>query len=1001
MDIFQMFFEQSLDLCCTADQNLYLQQLNPAWQSTLGWTCAELRAEPLTEFVHPEDREGTLSTASQLQTLGVTTVNFVIRFRHKQGHWIPLSWTASFKDATYFAAARDISARQERQRESAEAISRLQSILESADYSIIETNPDGIIRVFNAAAERMLGYSAAEVIDRVSPGILHDLDEVVEHSRAISAELGETIPPGFETFVAKARRGLTEERQWTYLRKDGSRFPVMLSVTARRDVDGSIVGFLGIARDISEHQRTENLLKESELLLSTVFSSMAVGMVIQDQSGAIREVNPAAESILGLARAQLLGRESVDPRWQATHPDGTPFPGSEHPAMVVLRTGQPQNDVHMRIRSGEENFAMISINARLIPNPQEGKAQLVVSTFRDITPQVQAESELRDSETRSRAIIDSAVEAFITIDGRGRVERVNPAVEKLFGYSPCELIGNNVSMLMPEPVRAEHDSYLQNYHETGIRKVIGIGREVVALRKDGSSFPAELSVSEMLLGGQRYYSGVIRDISDRKRIERLQSEFISTVSHELRTPLTSIRGSLGLLSGGMLGELPEEAREYVDIALNNSDRLVRLINDILDIEKIQSGSMELRSFTTELALALRMSVQANAGFASSHEVSLKIREPLPAGEVLVDPDRLAQVFANLISNAVKFSPSRGLVEVGAEREGRWFRVTVSDQGPGISPEFEGRIFTRFAQADASSTRQKGGTGLGLSISKALVEKMGGRIGFTSGQTGGTVFFFELPYLHPIREIPEVPEGAVVLVCEDDLDVARLLETILTSAGYVVHQAPTLERARRLLREHQYDAVTLDLILADGDSAVLISEIRANPVTRNLPVIIVSGSQSQLGKAAVLVSDVIRKPFAEDRLLAAVQSALAGKQLSTPSVLHVEDDHDICRIVRKTLPSHWQVVAAPTVREARQALEQQAFDIVLLDLSLSDGEGDELLGSVGQAQVIIFSAQDTSAELSQRVSAALVKAHSTPLDVRETILALLSTSRAAKGRGRPV
>jgi PAS domain S-box-containing protein len=991
VNIFQRFFEQSQDFCCTVSDQLYLKELNPIWENALGWTPEELRAAPFTQFVHPDDVEKILATASQLQTPGVSTVDFVVRFRHKLGHWVLLNWTASFQEGTYFASARDVSQLQETQRRSQEALSRLQSILDSSDYSIIETTPDGVIRLFNSAAERMLGYTAEEVVNQLTPAILHDPEEVFRHSLAVSAQLGESIEPGFETFVARARRGLLEEHEWTYLCKDGSRIPVSLSITARRDGQGEITGFLGIAKDISARKYAEERLQESERLLNTVFSSMPVGMVIQDHTGAICEVNPAAESILGLPRPQLLGIESTDPRWHSTHPDGSPFPGSEHPAMVSLRTGEPQTDVEMWIRGREDQLTMISINSRLIPSPQRTQSKMAVSTFRDITAQVRAENELRDSETRSRTIIDTAVDAFITIDDMGRIERVNPAVQKLFGYSPEELLGENVRILMPSPTREEHDSYLKNYRETRIAKVIGIGREVVALRKDGTCFPAELAVSEMFLGGKPYFSGVIRDISDRKRVERLQSEFISTVSHELRTPLTSIRGSLGLLSGGMLGELPEEAAEYVDIALNNSDRLVRLINDILDIEKIQSGVVELRSSTTELGPAVQAAAQANAGFASSHQVVLQVCESIPAGEVLVDPDRLSQVFANLISNAVKFSPPQGLVKLSVEKKGRWFRVSVSDQGPGIPKEFESRIFTRFAQADASNTRQKGGTGLGLSITKALVEKMGGRIGFYAGESGGSVFFFDLPYLHPVAESCAAREAARVLVCEDDPDIARLLESILTSAGYLVHLAPTLERARRLLREHHYDAVTLDLILADGDSAVLISEIRGQTATRNLPIIVVSGSQSQLSQAA-LVTDIIRKPFAEESLLAAVSSALHGKQLSNPSVLHVEDDPDICRIVRKTLPPLWDIVTAHSLRQAEQALEQRSFDIVLLDLSLPDGQGDELLGSVGQAQVIIFSAQDTSAQLSQRVSAALVKAHSSPTDVREVILSLLGSSR---------
>ena len=232
--------------------------------------------------------------------------------------------------------------------------------------------------------------------------------------------------------------------------------------------------------------------------------------------------------------------------------------------------------------------------------------------------------------------------------------------------------------------------------------------------------------------------------NELKRIDQMKSEFVSTVSHELRTPLTSIRGSLGLIAGGVAGPLPEAAKKLVDIARSNCDRLIRLINDLLDAEKIQAGSLRLELEVSTLKPLLMQAIAANEGFASEHGVRLSLQAADETLRVNVDRDRLAQIVTNLLSNAMKFSPKGATVEVLVlRREGR-VRVEIRDQGPGISEEFRGRIFQKFSQADSSDTRLKGGTGLGLNISRALVEALGGTIGFASELGKGSVFFFELP-----------------------------------------------------------------------------------------------------------------------------------------------------------------------------------------------------------------------------------------------------------------
>jgi signal transduction histidine kinase len=240
--------------------------------------------------------------------------------------------------------------------------------------------------------------------------------------------------------------------------------------------------------------------------------------------------------------------------------------------------------------------------------------------------------------------------------------------------------------------------------------------------------------------------GLARDISDAKRADRLKREFVSVVSHELRTPLTSIRGSIGLVAAGTAGELPAKAKQLLDIAYRNTDRLAALINDILDIEKIEAGKTLLELRPTLLAPVLEQAIEANVGYAANYEVRLHLHQPAPHALVQVDAHRLLQVLANLLSNAAKFSPRGAVVDVTATVIEHRVRVCVRDDGPGIPLEFRSHIFQKFSQADGSDTRNQSGTGLGLAISKALIERMHGTIGFESEPGCGALFFFELPLI---------------------------------------------------------------------------------------------------------------------------------------------------------------------------------------------------------------------------------------------------------------
>jgi PAS domain S-box-containing protein len=365
---------------------------------------------------------------------------------------------------------------------------------------------------------------------------------------------------------------------------------------------------------------------------------------------------------------------------------------------------------------------------------------------------------LRDAHARTAAVVGSSTNPIITIDEKGCILHANNATCELFGYSISELEGRNVSMLMPLPDREAHDRDLQNYLEAGDAKTIGKGHEVIALRNDGTTFPINLGVAEVPFGAGRNFVATVTDLTEQKRLERLKLEemeaalkleklkgdLVATVSHELRTPLTSIKGSLALLTSERLGALPEKAKSMMGIAYSNSERLARLINDILDIDKINAGQMSFAIQPIEVLPLLREAARANSGYADQFGVRIKVM-PVPMGTaIMADPDRIAQALTNLISNAVKYSPKDSAVVLSARRMNGTVRICVTDKGPGIPEKFHSQVFARFAQADSAEARRKGGTGLGLSISKAIAEAHGGSIGFKSIEGRGATFFIDIP-----------------------------------------------------------------------------------------------------------------------------------------------------------------------------------------------------------------------------------------------------------------
>jgi PAS domain S-box-containing protein len=357
---------------------------------------------------------------------------------------------------------------------------------------------------------------------------------------------------------------------------------------------------------------------------------------------------------------------------------------------------------------------------------------------------IETRQKLLEAQRRAGTILEAAPDCVITMDHRGLIVDVNPETTHTFGYERTEVIGMEMAeAFVPPALRTRHRYGLERYLASGESYRIGRRSEVTAMRRDGSEFPAEMSLFRIPGVEPPLFTAFVRDISERKQIDRLKSEFVSTVSHELRTPLTSIRGALGLLAAGLGGELPESAEELVDVALRNSERLMRLVNDILDLEKADAGKLELRP--VPLILAEVIDTTLSCMWPVARQAGVKLVSHVPDDVVIDgDRDRLVQVVTNLVANGIKFSPVGARLEVRVARGPSRVRVEVADQGPGIPEEQQPLLFQRFQQLDGSDRRVYGGTGLGLAICKAIVEQHGGQMGLQSTPGHGSTFFFELP-----------------------------------------------------------------------------------------------------------------------------------------------------------------------------------------------------------------------------------------------------------------
>ena len=741
-------------------------------------------------------------------------------------------------------------------------------------------------------------------------------------------------------------------------------------------------------------------LQDSAARMKAILETVPDGIITINKSGSIETVNPAVLDMFGYAESELLGQNV-----KILMPD--PY-HSEHDGYLehYHDTGEKKViGIGREVAAKRKDGSIFPIELSVSEMNVSGET-MFTGVIKNISAEVEANKKQKDLQSRNKAILDTVVDGIITINNKGCIETVNPAAVKIFGYSEEDMVGQNVKMLMPNPYQEEHDGYLSHHMKTGEKKVIGIGREVEGKRKDGSIFPLELAVSEMVVNGEVLFTGIVRDITERKQADKMKEEFISTVSHELRTPLTSIRGSIGLLTGGMAGEFNEQAQKLLNMAHNNTERLLMLINDILDISKLESGKMDFNFATVDVEKLLIQAVESNLGYANQHNVKFVLDMNVNGAKIHGDENRLMQVMNNLMSNAAKFAPEGDEVLVAAVRHHHQVRISVTDHGPGIPKELESKIFDKFTQADSSDTRQVGGTGLGLNITKAMVDKHNGRIAFVSELGVGTTFYIDLPEqvsddMQIESKVSNEQRSQRILICEDEPDIASLLRLMLAQAGFDSDTAGSAEEALKLLSENDYVAMTLDIMLPGKNGVDLYKELREEPDKYALPIVFVSAKANHTkateGDSLKGVVEWINKPIDESELIEAIEKNIGHlKEVNETYILHVEDDKDICKLVDLLLGEKFKVHQANSLAEAKELLDKHSYDLLLLDIGLPDGSGLDLIEYVRKQkqspEVVIFSADEIKLSHRLPVASSLVKSRTTNDELVSSIEKVIAEKR---------
>jgi PAS domain S-box-containing protein len=878
------------------------------------------------------------------------------------------------------------------------------AIFNSANFSSIATDAKGVIQIFNVGAERMLGYTAAEVTNKITPADISDPQEVVARAKALSVELGTKITPGFEALAFKASRGIEDIYELTYIRKDGSRFPAVVSVTALRDAQHLVIGYLLIGTDNTARKQAEEAVLKAGALQRAIFNSANFSSIATDAKGVIQIFNVGAERMLGYTAADVMNKvtpahisdpQEVIARATALSLEfATPIaPGFE---ALVFKASRGIEDIYELTyfrKDGSRFPAVVSVTA--LRDAQDAIiGYLLIGTDNTARKQVEEErtkldQRLRDQHFYTRSLIESNIDALMTTDPRGIITDVNKQTEALTGCTRDELIGAPFKNYFTNPGRAE----------AGINRVLNEGKvtnyELTARARNGHLTVVSYNATTFH-DRDRRLQGVFaaaRDVTELRRFEqtlqqknvelqdasRMKSEFLANMSHELRTPLNAIIGFSEVLKDGLIGELTDQQRGFIGDIFSSGKHLLSLINDILDLSKVEAGKMMLDLEPVDVTSLFLNSLSIIREKAAVRHIRLTMEETGEVGTLQADARKVKQIVYNLLSNAVKFTIEGGEVTLRAGRvpraevgslSGGWkgrslpladsdfaefLKISVSDSGIGISPEGMDHLFKPFSQIDSGLARKFEGTGLGLAMVKLLAELHSGAVAVESAVDEGSCFTVWLPLrvaeegmatkVQPAPRISSLPGVLTALVVEDDFKSAELIRVQLESEGFKVLHAGSAETALALAIQQPLSLITLDIMLPNMDGWAFLGRLKQVPALSRIPVVIISivadrNKGFALGAAAIMQKPISRQELYESLVELGLFPLSRGQTLK---VLVVDDDPRAVELIAvRILGLASLVLRAYGGREAIEIARTELPDLIVLDLMMPEVNGFDVV-----------------------------------------------------------
>jgi PAS domain S-box-containing protein len=956
--------------------------------------------------------------------------SFDTQVRRKNGEIFPITLHISaLRDSAgelggLVAVAVDQSAvlhREQAQRESQE---RYRDLFENSSEMIATLSPAGQFLYANPAWKRCFGLDQSALVtlksfeDLFSAGIRGEVAALFR--RALDGEMIERAPLRHHT---NDGRMLELELSLSRRQKTGNPLAVrclLRDVTQQKQRENRLALQLAVSQIVGENASGESAaMRVLEALCISQGWDVAIEWTVDAEQKRLefgtawgapgRQVEALIQGSMGL---KLSGDEELPERaWREAHTVWLTdlSAAAASPRVAAARNQEMVSGWAVPVRAGSKVLAVLEFYCHFRLR-EDREAMAAVETAASSLGQVLARSLERgraeELSQRQEILLDSVTDGICGLDRHGRVSFANLAAARLLGSPADALIGKPVHDLLhgaaPAGRTCDQDCVLRR---ATAQSSAAAGEENI-FRSDGTSFPAEYVLTP--IRGQSRASGFVlsfRDISQRYALDRLKDEFISTVSHELRTPLTSIRGALGLLNSGMMGEANEKADNLLRIALTNSDRLVRLINDILDLERIQNGREPLAFKPTQLAGVVKQAVDDLQPMADA--AGVKLIHDTTQVEVTADPDRLLQVITNLLSNAVKFSPPNSPVSVMLRPGATGVILSVIDHGRGIPADKLETVFGRFQQVDASDSRQRGGSGLGLAICRTIVLQHSGRIWAERNPVRGSTFRVFLPYLPaPQGNIGgpmelESGHGTVVLADANSESRPRIAAQ-LSRHGYSVVQAATVEQTLSAARQDA-QAILLDTSLDGMNGWEILPLLRRIDATSRTPVVLLSVENPQSNNDLPDgVDGRVARPLHEEDLLAELARVLCGSGESA-RILIVEDDRDLAHIISTVFTrDRIHVQTAHSLQEAMEACNSFRPHLMVLDIGLPDGDGFNVVDwlrqreDLSQMPLVIYSGRELTPaqrlQLTLGPTYFLAKTRVQPQQLEALVLTMLRSSR---------